>query len=265
MHFNHKRLVVLRTNFLSKGFGYVVCQPGTDTASKQAMAAYQAGQDFAFMTTDTSAVLQPVAFGSRRCCGNEIGLHSHLDEGFAADWAINKNWHMLFGICFVWVMDCYAVCFILLYNRNNLAILWLQMRLMCWDVDILHQNDTHLTNADYWSRLGKDICFDPYFHDCLQFNHSLHAEFPALTDLPMLLQNMPVGTLDGGYLHKVLLPQAPRIQSSAIVTCATVTTRDSRNTCYLQVPRIPTWSDLVRSRAGCTRSTMLWLAPDWVM
>jgi hypothetical protein len=52
MHFNHKRLVVLRTNFLSKGFSYVVCQPGTDTASEQAMAVYQEEQDFAFMTMD---------------------------------------------------------------------------------------------------------------------------------------------------------------------------------------------------------------------
>jgi hypothetical protein len=57
MRFNHKRLVVLRTNFLSKCFDYAVCQPGTDTASEQAMAAYQAGQDFAFMTMDSSAVL----------------------------------------------------------------------------------------------------------------------------------------------------------------------------------------------------------------
>ncbi len=90
MHFNHMRLVVLRTDFLSKGFGYIVCQPGTDTASEQAIAAYQAGQDFAFMTTDSSAVLQPVAFGGRRCCSNEICLHCHLSEGFASDWAITK-------------------------------------------------------------------------------------------------------------------------------------------------------------------------------
>ncbi len=69
MHFNHTRLVVLRTNFSSKGFGYVVCQPGTDTASEQAMASYQAGRDFAFMTTDSSAVLRLVAFGGRHCHG----------------------------------------------------------------------------------------------------------------------------------------------------------------------------------------------------
>jgi hypothetical protein len=127
MHFNHTCLVVLSTNFSSKGFGYVVCQPGTDTASEQAMTAYQAGRDFAFMTMDSSAVLRPVAFGGRRCCGNEIRLHSHLSEGFTGDWAINKNRHMLFGICFVWVTNCYAVCFILSYDGNNSAILWLQM------------------------------------------------------------------------------------------------------------------------------------------
>jgi hypothetical protein len=71
--------------------------------------------------------------------------------GFAGDWAINKNRHMLFGIHFVWVMDCYAVCFILSYDGNNPAILWLQMQLMCWDIDIIHQKDMHLANADYWA------------------------------------------------------------------------------------------------------------------
>ncbi len=63
--FNHKRRVVIRTNFSSKGFGYVVCQPGTGTgaAFEQAMAAYRAGKDFAFMTKESSAVLRLVAFG----------------------------------------------------------------------------------------------------------------------------------------------------------------------------------------------------------
>jgi hypothetical protein len=98
---------------------------------------------------------------------------------------------MLFGICFVWVTDCYAFCFILLYDRNNPAILWMQMQLMCWDADVIHQNDTYLAKADYWLQLGKDICFNPYFRDYLQFDRSLCAEFPAPTDLPMFPQNMP--------------------------------------------------------------------------
>ena len=171
--FNHRRLVVLRTDFLSQGFGYVVCQPGTDEASEAAMLAYRSGSDFCFMTKESSAVLRPVAFGGRRSRGNKIRLHSHLGECFAGDWAINKNRHMLFGQRFVWVTDCYAARFILSYDGNNPAVLRLQMRLMCWDVDIVHRNDIHLTDADYWSRLGADICFDPLFKSYLDFDQGL--------------------------------------------------------------------------------------------
>jgi hypothetical protein len=74
-----------------------------------------------------------------------------------------------------------------------------------------------------------------------------------------------VGTLDDGYLAKVRLLRAPRIQSPGHVTCAAVTAHDKHDTCYLQVPRIPTWSDLVRSHAGLARNTMLQLAPVWSM
>ncbi len=88
--------------------------------------------------------------------------------------------------------DCCAVRFILSYYGNNPALLRLQMRPMCWDIDIIHQNNTHLTNAVYWSRLGKDICSDLHFCDYLQFDRSLRADFPTLTALPpMLPQNMP--------------------------------------------------------------------------
>ncbi len=74
-----------------------------------------------------------------------------------------------------------------------------------------------------------------------------------------------VGTLEDKYLHKVPLPWAPHIKSLSIMTCATVTTCDSRDTCYLQVLRIPMWSDLVRSHAGNARSTMLLLTPVRLM
>jgi hypothetical protein len=70
----------------------------------------------------------------------------------------------------VWVTDCYTARFILLYDGNNPAVLQLQMRLMCWDIDIVHQNDIHLTDADYWSRLGADFCFDPIFKSYLDFD-----------------------------------------------------------------------------------------------
>ncbi len=71
------------------------------------MRAFQDGKDFMFMTKGQEAVLRPIAFGSRRCRGNEVRLHSYLGEGFAGDWAINKTRHYLFGRRFVWVTDCY--------------------------------------------------------------------------------------------------------------------------------------------------------------
>jgi hypothetical protein len=75
----------------------------------------------------------------------------------------------------------------LLYNPLHR----LQMRLMCWDVDIVHRNDIHLTDADYWSRLGADICYDPLFKSYLDFDRGLCEMFPAPVELPMLPENMP--------------------------------------------------------------------------
>jgi hypothetical protein len=61
-----------------------------------------------------------------------------------------------------------------------------------------------------------------------------------------------VGTLKDGYVCKVPLPRAPRIQHASHVTTVTY------NTCYLaQVPRIPMWSDLTRSLAGLGRRALL--------
>ena len=78
-----------------------------------------------------------------------------------------------------------------------------------------------------------------------------------------------VGTLEDGYIRKVPLPRVPRIQQSTsvqhVVASAVPTTRNSSDTCYLQVPRIPTWSDLMRSHLGAIRSTILPLAPRWLM
>jgi hypothetical protein len=84
-HFHRNHLIVLQSDFLSKGFSYVVCQPGNGTASTVAMEAYRSGLDFSFMTKDSMAVLHPVTFGARRCHGNEVRLHSHLGEGFSGD------------------------------------------------------------------------------------------------------------------------------------------------------------------------------------
>jgi hypothetical protein len=217
MRFNHWCLVVIRTDFSSVGFGFIVCQPTTGEASESATLAYPAGKDFTFMSKDTSAALCPVALGGQRCRGYENRLHSHLGKGFAGNWAFNKNRYMLFGTRFVWVTNCYAIHFILSFKGNNPAILCLQMWLMCWDMDIVHRNDIHLTNADYCSCIGEDMCFDPHFKEYLDFNRSLCSRFHAPVGLPMCPENMP-------YYHRpqVLPPTANAPDTTKLTYCQTL-------------------------------------------
>ncbi len=172
-------------------FPTVTCQPADNDVSLAAMHRCMRGDGFDFMTKTLSAVLHPVAFGCRRTRGNEAKLHSHLGEGFAGDWAINKNRHMSFGQRFTWVTDCYAIKFILSYDGRNPSILRLQMWFMCWDMDIEHRNDTFLGDADYWSCLGADLCFDPLLKTCIEQVNSFRQCSPSPTALPPSLENMP--------------------------------------------------------------------------
>jgi hypothetical protein len=116
--------------------------------------------------------------------------------------------------------------------------------------------------ADYQSKhhLGSHhLAVRPWY---LRMENSPHSLPRAQT--PNALKGC-VGTLNGGYLCKVPLPRAPRIQSPGHMTCSAVTEHDKHDTYYLQVPHIPTWSDHVRSHAGFSRSTILQLAPVLLM
>ncbi len=62
---------------------------------------------------------------------------------------------------------------------------------MCWDVDIVHQPDTDLADADYWSQLGTNLNFDPLHRKYLELTGQLIQSNPAPTDLPMRPENMP--------------------------------------------------------------------------
>jgi hypothetical protein len=65
LRFDHRKLIVLRTDFSSKGFGYMLCQPATDKTTLEAVQDYQDGKGFTFMTNSSSAVLHTVFFGAR--------------------------------------------------------------------------------------------------------------------------------------------------------------------------------------------------------
>jgi hypothetical protein len=62
-HFNHRKLTILRTDFLSQGFGYAVCQPDDNNASLQLVAQCMSKNGFGLMST-SKGTLHPVAFGS---------------------------------------------------------------------------------------------------------------------------------------------------------------------------------------------------------
>ncbi len=65
------------------------------------------------------------------------------------------------------------------------------MRLMCWDVDIIHHANEFLVDVDYWLRLNADIFDSPTFRKYLRFVSSFRASHPPPTDLPMQPANMP--------------------------------------------------------------------------
>ena len=176
--FDPRKLTVLRTDFSAKGFGYVVCQPDDDEVSLALSSQFMSGNGFHFLMKTNGGVLHPIAFGSRRTRGNEKFLHSYLGEGFSGDWAMNKVRHMCYGRQFVWVTDCYAVKILLSYDGANQAILRLQMRLMGWDVDIVHRTNNYLVDANYWSRLDSDLCYDPSFKKYLHLVAELQRAHP---------------------------------------------------------------------------------------
>ena len=143
------------------------------------------------MTKGTLVVLHQVCFGAWRCRGNEVWLHSHLGKCFAGNYGINKNRYYVFGQCFVWVTGCYPVKFLLSYKGGNTVILRLRMRLTCWGVDIIHQPDSELVDANYWSCLSIDVDFDSPFCDYLQCIMDLRKSHATPTNLPMHPENMP--------------------------------------------------------------------------
>jgi hypothetical protein len=112
----------------------------------------------------------------------------------------------------------------------------------------LHWHPGQENLADYQSKHhagSHHMCVRPWY---LHMDNSPRVLPRAET--PSALKGC-VGTLKDGYVRKVPLPRAPRIQSASHVC-------DTLDTCYLaQVTRIPTWSDLARSLADLGRRTLM--------
>jgi hypothetical protein len=72
----------------------------------------------------------------------------------------------------------------------NHTVLCLQMDLMCWNVDIDHQNDRYITDVDYWLQLGTKLCFDPLFKAYLDLTRTLCLKNLLPTSFPMKPEHM---------------------------------------------------------------------------
>ena len=69
--FDPHKLTVLQMDFSTKGFGYVVCQADNKDMPLALASQFMSGNGFHFLTKTNGGAVYPVAFGSRRCPGNE--------------------------------------------------------------------------------------------------------------------------------------------------------------------------------------------------
>jgi hypothetical protein len=80
--YDHRKFLVLQTDFSAKGFGYVACQPADNDTSLNVMHKHIQGHSFDFMIKDSTTLLHPVAFGCCHMRWNKKRLNSHLGEAF---------------------------------------------------------------------------------------------------------------------------------------------------------------------------------------
>eukprot|EP00984_Skeletonema_dohrnii_P006306 scaffold2258_cov84-Skeletonema_dohrnii-CCMP3373.AAC.7 len=192
----------LSTDFCKRGFGYACLQPDdTHQQSIDSMRREMAGGPCEFLNDEFKLRLRPTSFGSRITRGMEPNLHSYIGEIIAGLWAIKHNAIRCFGQRFTWITDCYAVKFILTYEGSNPVVNRLKMQLLLWNMDIVHRNNKWLVDADFFSRCGEALCYDPLWRDYVGRTGDLLRRHTPATG-PMLPENMP------GYRRPRITPSA---------------------------------------------------------
>jgi hypothetical protein len=159
------------------------------------------------------------------------------------------------------------------YDGANQAILCLQMRLMGWDVDIVHRTNNYLGDANYWSCLNADLCCDPSFQRYLHFVAELRKKHPPPTDHPMQAANMPyywvprilskhcpARTSTDTMMQKLMARQRNTWMQSLLPSSAPSSCRVTRETLACVIGH----SNLVASHQAITRALfMLCIIPNF--
>jgi hypothetical protein len=175
---DQRKRFYLKTDFSSNGMGWSLCQPGDDALAWQAMLDEDAGGPCKFeLTVGGKLRLFPIAFGCRKCVGNEVHFHSHVGEATAAAYAMSKNRHLLWGRPFTLVTDCYALLWILNYQDDNAALRRLQLGLLGLWFTVAHRVSSLNADPDYWSRLGDEIHFDPLLYKYQTYCRIMEEKF----------------------------------------------------------------------------------------
>ena len=76
-----------------------------------------------------------------------------------------------------WITGQYTLIYLMNYNGNNGAICHLQMRIMMMHMDVVHRNDEFVIKADYGSRKGGDLWYDPLIRNHNAFAATLRKRF----------------------------------------------------------------------------------------
>jgi hypothetical protein len=105
-----------------------------------------------------------------------------------------------------------------------------------WDVNIVHRPDVELVEANYWSRLGVDIIYDPLLRNYMAYTMKTQATYPPPTELPMRPENMPY--YRGPRIVQPTPPTAPSADALHIQSLLTdiVLSNGLGNTALLNVP-----------------------------
>ena len=101
--------VYLRTDFSSKGFGFVVLQPGDDKISLDAMKREEEGGVCEFDINKKGPRLLPCAMGAKKLPEFQKHVHGSYGEGLSVRFAINKNTHLCLGREFTSITDCWSL------------------------------------------------------------------------------------------------------------------------------------------------------------
>ena len=127
VRFNPYKIAFLKTDWSSKGIGWILIQPSDDNKSIKAVAHLRITGECLFELSNNGSRLKAIEFSSRSCNDNERNFHSFTGEGACGCWAIGQNRKYLLGCHFYWICDCSAIKEILEYDGSIIMICrWLQ-------------------------------------------------------------------------------------------------------------------------------------------